>query len=505
MKFNCLIVVLMMTASLLFAEGEVFEPTSKDNLEKFYSVPERSVTVSVDESVKLHSVSSDFLGVNLSYFNDTDTIWKEHDILDKLKKSGVKALRYPGGEETSFFHWQSPGVNGYEDLWAPEKQHGTSPGRGRFQVTWVAPSKWETNKEFMNFDEFMFACKELKASPIVGLNLSSGKKYNRRKEGVQEALRWLRYCRDKNYEVKYWFLDNEPWHFEAAHTFSLDEYAEEVLVYGKAIKKEFPNVKLIANPMSSTTYNYREGLQNFINKTGDVIDYIDVHWYWKWGNSNWWAWKSKTPMENETQWYDGGSYVVETAYFNNLTSSLGHPTIKLASLEWNIAPGDHNTNSAHTSFMTALMQSEMQMQMMQAGIEYASMWTTQWENSSNAEFLQLVNSDDNYKPSPTAEFFKLYKNALNGVILESNTIIDNLLVTSVLKDDNKVIVYLLNKNNEPTPLDFNIDGYSIQSVVKALCFQDPGLTKNIEIRKENTIYVIEVPEYSLTMIEFLVE
>lgn len=91
------------------------------------------------------------------------------------------------------------------------------------------------------------------------------------------------------------------------------------------------------------------------------------------------------------------------------------------------------------------------------------------------------------------------------MLLESNTIVDNLLVTAVLKDDNKLIVYLLNKNIDTTLLDFNLDGYVIQSVAQALCFQDPGLTKNIDVQKENTTYFIEVPEYSLTMVEFLVE
>ena len=155
--------------------------------------------------------------------------------------------------------------------------------------------------------------------------------------------------------------------------------------------------------------------------------------------------------------------------------------------------------------MTALMQSEMQMQFMHAGIEYASMWTTQWANSSSAEFMQLVNSDDAYKPSPTAAFFKLYKNALNGVLLESTTVIENLLVTSVLKDEDTIFVYLLNKNSEPTAIDLKIDAYSILSVTQSLCFQDPGITQNIDVQKKNTNYTIELPKYSLTMIAFLVE
>ena len=187
-----LVVVLLLTTSFAFAEGEKFEPTSKEQLDKFYSTPERSVTVTIHEDQKLHSVGNGFLGMDISFFNVTDEIWKKYNILEKLKTARVGSLRYPGGMETSFFHWEHPGVNGYEDLWDPnKKQHGTSPGRGRFQATWVPPDKWSTNKNFMDFDEFMRACTALKAEPIVGLNLTSGVKHNRHKEGLEEAQRWL--------------------------------------------------------------------------------------------------------------------------------------------------------------------------------------------------------------------------------------------------------------------------------------------------------------------------
>ena len=81
-------------ASLTYAEGEKFEPTVKERLDKFYSTPERSVTVTVYESKKLHTVPNGFLGINLSYFNTTDEIWEKYDLLSKLKKSGIGSLRY---------------------------------------------------------------------------------------------------------------------------------------------------------------------------------------------------------------------------------------------------------------------------------------------------------------------------------------------------------------------------------------------------------------------------
>jgi hypothetical protein len=155
--------------------------------------------------------------------------------------------------------------------------------------------------------------------------------------------------------------------------------------------------------------------------------------------------------------------------------------------------------------MTALMQSEMQMQMMQAGIDFASMWTTQWPKSSEAEFLQLVNSDNNYAPSAAAAMFQLYKNAINGVVMKSSSSDNNVLTTSVVKEANKACVFILNKNNSETEMNININGRDIKSLEQALCFQDPGVTKGINVHEENANYSVVVPEYSLTMIEFLVE
>jgi len=90
-------------------------------------------------------------------------------------------------------------------------------------------------------------------------------------------------------------------------------------------------------------------------------------------------------------------------------------------------------------------------------------------------------------------------------LLESNTSVTNLMVTSVFKEDNKILVYILNKNNEPTPLGFDLKVLSIVSVPQARCFQDTGVVEDIAVQAEEANYKVVLPEYSLTMIEFLLE
>jgi len=468
----------------------------KDAEPIFKQRPTGEAVVNINGAKKSHIISPMIQGHGLSYSVEKDLIYEDGTMAELYKEVGAGFLRWPGGTPTTMYHWNNIAA-GWVDNWNPNY-----------------PASWDPEPaDYMDIDEYMTLSNAAGTKPMLGINMSSGMEWGREADGLNEAVALVKYCQANNFNIKCFYLDNEPYHEGNGYNKDLAGdggewtptiYAEKFNLYADSIRKYIPDAILFANwkdQFISNQFDYKE----LLKIAGRNIDYVDVHWYWKWGTSNWNDWKAKTPMEYETQWYDGGSYVKETTDFNNLAASFGHPDIKVAVLEWNIAPGDHNNNPAHTPYMTALMQSEMQMQFMQAGIDYASMWTTQWANSSTVEFQQLVNSDDNYNPSPTAAFFKLYKNALNGVLLENNTTIDNLLVTSVLKDENKILVYLLNKNSEPTALDIKIDAYSIVSVEKALCFQDPGTTQDINVVQEGTAYTIELPKYSLTMIEFLVE
>ena len=107
---------------------------------------------------------------------------------------------------------------------------------------------------------------------------------------------------------------------------------------------------------------------------GSYIDYVDIHWYWEWDNASWILWKSERPMKrtNSTQTY--GDSVV---YANNLFASLGYPHVKTAVMEWNLGPGPWTTDPEHNLFKTALMQTEMQMQFLQAGLDIGLIYALQ--------------------------------------------------------------------------------------------------------------------------------
>lgn len=452
------------------------------------------VQLTVNGTQRSHAVHPNIQGQGLSYSVETDSIYEDGAMAQLFKDVGAGFLRWPGGTPTSMYHWNDLGA-GWVDNWNPEY-----------------PEEWTPHtSEFMDLDEYMTLTRAAGTQPMVGINMSSGMEWGRVDDGVAEAVALVKYCIDNDFEAKCFFLDNETYHHGNGYNkdmrgdgghWTAANYAQQINLYADSIKKYVPDAKFFINWRDQFSNNVSD-YETLLTVAGHNIDYVDVHWYWKWGVSNWADWKAKTPMEYETASYDGGSYVEEVAYFNNLAASLGKSHIKVAVLEWNIAPGDHNSNPDHTEYMTALMQSEMQMQFMQAGIEYASMWTSHWKESSKSEFLTLINSDNDHAPSASAAMFELYHHAIGGQITSSSVSDSNIMTTTVVKGD-KTYVYLLNKNDENKSVEFNFNNLNITSVDQALRFSDPGELSTISLWNSTTTgnYVASIQANSLTMVSF---
>jgi alpha-L-arabinofuranosidase len=439
------------------------------------------VQVSIIGSQKQHTISPMIQGFGLIYCFEADDIYGDGDMANLFKEVGAGFLRYPGGAVTTMYHWNDLNGQGWIDSWNGTYDRINDP----------------PPEDYMDLDEYMALCVAADTEPMLGINLSSGRNYNRQEDGVNEAVAMLKYCNEMSYDVKYLYLDNENHHKH----WTPEEYGNQILYYVDSIKKYAPEASLIAN-WTDKFRNNKASFTTLLNIAGDHMDYMDVHWYWKWTEGSWNEWIAKTPMENETEWYDGGTFAEEIDYFNDLMQELGKPHIKLASMEWNLGPGKYAEDPLHNNFKTALMQSEMQMQMMQGGLEIGSLWSTQWPNDDESDFRFLVSSSNNYEPTPTAEFFRLYKHALNGVLVDSHVTDSKVMVTSIIKDDNKALVYILNKNSVSTPLNVSLYGYSFLSLSQALTFKDPGIVEEISVEENNFSYSAEIPGYSLTMIEF---
>ncbi len=433
----------------------------------------------VDVNRKQHVISPMLHGAHLVYHLEADSIYADGRMANLFKDMSISFLRYPGGL-VRLWHWNDLTGWGYIDHWNGKYDRKDD----------LDPST------YMDLDEYMALCRAVGAEPVLGINMDSGWRYNRQEDGLNEAVDLLKYCNEMGYEVNYLFLDNENY----MNGWTVEEYAAQINYYVPAIKEQMPNAKLIANWTSQFRSKVHE-YKALINIAGHNFDYIDLHWYWKWGVASWDEWLKKTPMEMETEWYDGGTFVEEITFFNQLMASLGAPHVKLACLEWNIPPGKHNEDPYHTPFKTALMQAEMQMQFMQGGLEIASLWTTQWPNDADFPWQLLVKSSNNYEPTPTVEFFRLYKHALGGKLVYSVAEDRRIMTAAVVQRNEKAFVYLLNKNDEDVAISLKLSGCEILGVNQMLSFKAPGVLDDVNTTENNGTLETVLPHYSLSMIE----
>ncbi|MEM1185346.1 MAG: GDSL-type esterase/lipase family protein [Planctomycetota bacterium] len=432
-----------------------------------YEAPGRVVEVAIDLTERSHKIPREIFGVNLSYFNDTDEIWAEHGIADSLRRAGVGGLRYPGGEETSFFHWRHPGVNGYEDIHDDAAVHGEPRRRGRFQTTWVHPDQWGTNDRFMSFDEYMAHCEAIGAEPFVGINMSCGRAHGRMDEGVAEAVELVRNAKERWGGVRYWFLDNEPWHGKAAYTFDIErEYVPDVIRYSRAMKAIDPNVEIIVNPFSAESYNHRDFAARVIQAMGDDIDHVDVHWYPGWGVSSWAQWAGTSRMNTGTRWkpvQDHRGFLEDFELLWDIFTEAGRPDLGLMALEWNIGPNESMFGLSSTAF--ALMHAEILMTFVEGGLGAASLWTNLWRSRREvwAEqdlFPTLHDQQPPFAPTRTHDVFRMMSGSAGGTVVRSQSNADDLIVISAAKADGSVSAMLLNKSPMRRRVSLTIHGDS---------------------------------------------
>jgi hypothetical protein len=452
--------------------------------------------ITINGNKILHRVSPMVQGHGLIYSHEADSIYEDGSMAALFQDVGAGFLRWPGGTVVTHYHWNDLNGLGWSDNWDPNYD----------------PANDQDPANYMDLDEYIALCSASGVKPMLGINMSSGMEWNRQADALQEAKDLINYCISQNFDVKYFYLDNETYHHgnlynkdpdNDGESWSAASYASELNAYATAIKSLIPDAKIIAN--WSNKLRNDSGFDTLINNAGDNIDYIDVHWYWRWDEASWDLWKSQTPIQFENQWYNGGTFVEEIEYFNNKTAQLNKPHIKMASLEWNLGPGPWETDVNHNKFKTALMQSEIQMQLIQGGLEIGAMWSTQWPGTSDESDRFLVDPDEGYTSNPTAKIFELYKNALNGQVVESSSADNQIMSLTVTKDRNKAFVYLLSKKDADQNVEFQLDGYDIISVNQSVRFKDPGEIQSISLWQAGGNYRATLKPNTLTLIEFNVE
>ena len=192
------------------------------------------------------------------------------DVLDALRRLNMTAMRYPGGNFASGYHWQD----------------GVGPRDQRPTVRELAWQSIETNA--VGTDEYLQLCRMMDWTPMITVNLGTGT--------PEEARNWVEYCNcpvgtkyadmraanghPKPYGVKLWCLGNEmdgPW--QLGHV-PADQYAIRAQQAAKMMKDVDPSIELVAagscNPGMPTYVDWDWTVLSYL---GEYADYISLHHY----------------------------------------------------------------------------------------------------------------------------------------------------------------------------------------------------------------------------------
>lgn len=428
-------------------------------------------------------VSPLLLGFNAVYAHESDLVWSQGKIEGYLKEISTSVMRYPGGTVTSFYHWNALTGEGWNDSWDPDNPVTPKPG-----------------SEFMDLDEFISLSNRINITPLLGINMSSGKRWQRQEDGIKEALDLMKYCKDKNFAVKYWYLDNEPYQSDSnGGSKTIEEYAILVNQYAVRMKEFDPDIKIIVN-WNAAFKNRRTDYQKLFDIAGSNIDIVDVHWYWNWTDPTFQKWLSATPMELWT----GDSYLSEIAYFRQMVKDFGYPGIKLASLEWNVGPvKDYKL----TPQQCALIQSEMLMQFISGGLDIATFWPLQWP--SDAVTTRSFVRRNDIAVQPVFPIFKFLGKIQGGSLIKAEVVNDQanvLHLVAVNENETIVRVCFLNKNEVDIKADIESDLFNGMELSEAQAFvlTDKGSEiKTVELSGQTDKGISFVTSgISLTMLTF---
>lgn len=205
-----------------------------------------------------------------------DGVWdlEEHQtraaVKESLKPLAMTAMRYPGGNFVSGYHWQD----------------GVGPRDQRPTVRDLAWQSLEPNH--FGTHEFLDLCDEMDWTPMLAVNLGTGT--------PEEARAWLEYLNLPTgtrwadlrashgfaapRPVKLWCLGNEmdgPW--QIGHM-PAQQYAVLAQQTARMMKMVDPEVELVAcgscGPFMST---FGDWDRTVLEHCGDAVDYLSVHRY----------------------------------------------------------------------------------------------------------------------------------------------------------------------------------------------------------------------------------
>jgi hypothetical protein len=414
------------------------------------------IRITVDAANPQWQISRYLTGMHFVYGFERPSLYQDEHIADWMRRSKVGIIRWPGGTAVQTYHWdQLNGISFGADTWDPGYKGKPAP-----------------LADYMNLDEYIAFCRRVGAEPMVGVNIGSGRKFNRLQDSLNEAKRLIQYCKDKDYKVRHWYIGNECY-----KGWSPEEYARTIDLYAGVLRSVDPNIVIIGDWKFGPTAKHRFEQAVLIANTSKQINVMEIHE--KWGNEfglN--ADIGKGTLENwqhEPGIYDGKL----DAYISTFLAEMkaAGKDVKIAFNEWG-AGMDGNTSP----FNIALVDADYLITLFRHPVYSACDWNL---NMGPAKSRILVTTNDGHTLlgfNPAAHIFELCAPALGkqNVPMTSS---DRFVYGFAAKDaaTGGVQIYLLNKRPETATVKLAFGGKASRwTRYDVASFVEPGVVHDVE-------------------------
>ncbi|MCY4404702.1 MAG: hypothetical protein OXD54_19205 [Candidatus Poribacteria bacterium] len=185
-----------------------------------------SIEVRTQKGIPLRK---ELYGFNSNMMNG-ESGYLDEDFVALTKVLRPNTLRFPGGTVGNFYHWKISGFLENEMTTTLSTQLNKR-NKGNF----VKLRKRREGK--IHFDDFMQLCNDLDITPIVVVNLWTG--------SPEESADWVRYSKEKGYNITHWELGNEYYLPHYANKYPIAKtYMKTAKEHAMAMKAVDPNIKV---------------------------------------------------------------------------------------------------------------------------------------------------------------------------------------------------------------------------------------------------------------------
>jgi alpha-L-arabinofuranosidase len=416
-----------------------------------------AVTIVIYVDSIMNDVTNHPVGINLDYFMDGGRYPNGQRVTTKaLKAMGVKYLRYPGGDKSDLNLFSVPPY---------DKARPTLARTGKGAVDDyenILKDYKDFKYDVLDFDEYTAMYKELNAVPVVVVPADSYLKnypprctWTGREALIKNAVEWVRYTNiKKKLGIKYWMVGNECWNPNNPNE-TAEIYAQDVLDFAKAMKAVDPSISIIANG------NNEDYFKPIIQIAGDYIDYLTL------SNYPVWNYKAKyityrDTLQHLTEPVDRAVNAIKLYATGKQKKKLRIIVAEYGPFDWgNYWPEINDMGHTLANFE---MTGE---QLLRPEIEFSCFWNTRWTENDSIPFQVWDALDKNGNFNPIGYGLMIWGNYLGDKMIKTTSSLHTRTFASIKSSENKLFVYLLNKDNKPCNVQLNIQNKKIKSVVQA--------------------------------------